>query len=483
MIRWFGTVYNSLTLRLLLIALGVQFLTVIIFLTNNYDQWKTNVVNQPLVKQTGIQLIIQDLLKTNDSLPTDTIKLLGDLFPYLSENTDEDIRQLGDLKTNNPKFWYFIRVSETELTYGEPRFDPNSLDLLSSTLPSYAKECRSISLNSENLEDEGVEYYDPFVFRIECKSEIVFEIVYGGVVINYRLQTGTPLLTWLSTELNEGIFISSLFLLVMPIFFYIATKSLRQSVEALKHISTQNIGHRIQTKGVFSEIAVFIHSINHALARLDSGFARERRLRDAIAHEIRRPLTILRSKLHQIENDEQRIALDKDVERMDILLSRLLELARLGSDAANVNEIDLTKAVRRCCERFLPLALERGSSIDFRPPNIDEVRVWSSQSAISMIVSNLVENAILHGNTRKPLVVSVDEMGTVIIRDFGSGFPLARRESILSLLNNRQFPKVPGEQRLGLIIVAEVAHYYDLRIKVQSDASFGTEFKITFKTV
>src|SRR5205085_1355346 len=161
----------------------------------------------------------------------------------------------------------------------------------------------------------------------------------------------------------------------------------------------------------------------------------QRRLVSDASHEMRTPLTSLRSNLELLDQlDRLPMAERRDVvvevlEDVDELSTLLAELVDLASDltAAEPDEDvrlgDLARAVAartaRRTDRTVAVTDDEGPDVRGRPRQIERA------------ISNLVDNALKYSPSSSPIEIVVDAASsTVTVRDRGRGIPAADLERV-----------------------------------------------------
>jgi signal transduction histidine kinase len=177
------------------------------------------------------------------------------------------------------------------------------------------------------------------------------------------------------------------------------------------------------------EVTRLGHTLNEMLAELERSIERERRFVDEASHELRTPLTLLSSRIQLTRRrsrtvTEHEAVLDElttDVARLADLAEQLLALGEASSpegptDAAT----DVLAAVERAADE------RQGGQVIVEPPGEAAV----SAGVLDRIVTNLVDNALVHG--RPPVTIRVrgvagDEGDWVClqVRDAGDGMERA----------------------------------------------------------
>jgi two-component system sensor histidine kinase QseC len=157
-------------------------------------------------------------------------------------------------------------------------------------------------------------------------------------------------------------------------------------------------------QGIPAELVPLVERHNQMLGRLRKAFERERRTAANIAHELRTPvaeLVALTDLAHSNGNEASESArvlgeLRELGQQMSGQIATLLELARMemGQTPLEIEAIDLPELVRDC---WAPLASPaRAKRQEFEPPAGRGPLVRADRVALSILLSNLLRNAVEH---------------------------------------------------------------------------------------
>lgn len=149
----------------------------------------------------------------------------------------------------------------------------------------------------------------------------------------------------------------------------------------------------------------------------------ERRARDArtlaadISHEFKTPLTGIRGAAEllrdgaadDLEAREQFLAMIvDDTARLDRLVSRLLELARVEDDRGSALPVDLADLARACAARAWPVPVEVTCD--------REATIHGRGAAIASAIENLVANATQHAEAGTTVHLVIERRGAAAVR-------------------------------------------------------------------
>jgi signal transduction histidine kinase len=254
-------------------------------------------------------------------------------------------------------------------------------------------------------------------------------------------------------------------------------ESLRRGAEEITGAGTST---RLPVPVGRDEIHRLAVTLNDMLNRLETGRTRQREFVGDAAHELRSPLTNMRTQLEVAQHlgpdaDWSTVGEDllADIKRLSRLVDDLLLLARAdGSRELSRREpVDLAALARDVTAR-----LDRVDLVD-RPlwteGNPDELR---------RVLANLVDNAVRHTRTRVGVATAAEGPRAVVtVTDDGPGIPAAERDRVFERFTRlddsraRTAGNDPGGAGLGLAIVRELVRRHGGTVTLaDADPADGT---------
>ena len=258
-----------------------------------------------------------------------------------------------------------------------------------------------------------------------------------------------------------------------------ALRPLREASEIASHIGPARTGLRLPTEEIPREVRPLVLAVNQALDRLEEGFRIQRDFTADAAHELRTPLSILRTRLDILEDEKVGQALLRDVEGMAHVISQLLDIAELDAFVVDALEkADLRSVTAEVAAFVAPLALAQGKDVALLGAT-EPVWVKSNPEMLSRAIRNLAENAINHTAPGTTVEFVVEENGTVSVLDHGPGVADDERKLIFQRFWRRDRSK-PGSTGLGLSIVQRIAELHSATITVENRRPAGARFSLKF---
>jgi signal transduction histidine kinase len=246
--------------------------------------------------------------------------------------------------------------------------------------------------------------------------------------------------------------------------------ALRRGAE---EITSARAAGRLPVPEADDEVRRLAVTLNDMLDRLERSNARQRSFVADAAHELRSPLTAIRTQLevaraHPQGTDWDQTAADAlaDVQRLSRMVDDLLVLARVedGAPRQEREQVDLVDIVDGILGRTT-------SAAPLRRTGDDHVEVWGDLDALTRVVANLVDNAALHARTEVTVDVRDAPGGgvTLTVADDGPGIPAAARERVFERFTrlDEARDRDAGGTGLGLSIVRELvrAHGGEVRLE------------------
>jgi signal transduction histidine kinase len=258
-----------------------------------------------------------------------------------------------------------------------------------------------------------------------------------------------------------------------------ALQPLRQASEIAQHIGPARTDVRLPVGEIPSEVRPLVLAVNQAFDRLDEGFRVQREFTADAAHELRTPLSILRTRVDTLDDQGIAGALHQDIEAMSRIVGQLLDIAELDVLVVDPNDrADLREVCAEVAEFIAPLALEQEKEVALLGADTP-VWVKGNHEMLSRAIRNLAENAIKHTPRGTVVEFTVEENGIARVSDRGPGIAAEERELIFRRFWRRDRNQA-GSTGLGLSIVQRIVELHGASVAVENRATGGAQFSLCF---
>ena len=230
----------------------------------------------------------------------------------------------------------------------------------------------------------------------------------------------------------------------------------------------------------WSELHPLIVAINHYMERLRGLLARQERFSADVAHQLRTPLTILKTQVGLALSSPQPEQWQESLQGMRhtlddtiLLTDRLLQLARIKArhgEEKPMARVDLAAVVRDACFICYPAA--RNKAVDLGYEGEEQCLVAGDPLLLAELCANLLDNAIKYSPQQGTVTARIRGY-TLEIEDSGPGIAEAEQRQALQpfrrLENSSQHPGAG----IGLALVNDICSWHDAQIRLGRSATLG----------
>jgi two-component system sensor histidine kinase MprB len=268
-----------------------------------------------------------------------------------------------------------------------------------------------------------------------------------------------------------------------------AVAPLKRLSEATEHVRrTQDLSERIEPAGEdeIGQLAegfnAMLDALQESIGALDASVHAQRQLVADASHELRTPVTSLRTNIevlrqqpHMAPGDRNRLLDDvvEQIEELTALMNDLIELSRGEQPAGESEDVRLDLVVREAVER----ARRHSPQTQFEA-GLAPLLISGAPQRLARAVNNLIDNAVAYSPPGSP--VEIDLHNTELtVRDHGPGIA----EQDLPHVFDRFYRGAEARGRpgsgLGLAIVRQVAEQHGGSVRAQRAQGGGTLMRLS----
>ncbi|KQU48307.1 hypothetical protein ASG67_13450 [Sphingomonas sp. Leaf339] len=235
-----------------------------------------------------------------------------------------------------------------------------------------------------------------------------------------------------------------------------------------------HLDERLPVTGRGDEYDRLAATLNHGFAEIERLVDSLRTATDALAHDLKTPLTRIRSRIELATMQGDADGVSADIrDDLDALLRTIDDTLRLARAETTVTSefapVDLAAIVREAGELFDPVADDRGITftVTVTPAIISGVR-----SLLAQLVANLIDNALKYTPTDGLVTVSLSQESDGIrlrVADTGPGIPVDQRERVLTRFVRLDTSRQTDGSGLGLSIAQVAARVHGARILLEDN--------------
>ena len=245
-------------------------------------------------------------------------------------------------------------------------------------------------------------------------------------------------------------------------------------------ISARDLSQRVPLSGAGDAFDRLAGQVNAMLDRITGLMDELRLLTDSLAHDLRSPVSRLRSAAHAAtetedprEQEELLVSVIRQADALMRILTAVLEISR--SEALTGRKqftwFDVGELASELAEMYDPLADEGGAALKFERPD-RPVPLFGHRQLLAQAISNLVENAIRYGSSGGEILVRVrpgERLIRIEVADRGPGIPLERRDEARRRFGRLDSSRSDEGAGLGLALAESIAHLHDGQLLMEDN--------------
>lgn len=270
----------------------------------------------------------------------------------------------------------------------------------------------------------------------------------------------------------------------------ISLKPLKSFSDSIGRITHKNLNDRVDPGHQDKELHELTNSFNTMLDRLESAFEQEQRFVSDASHELRTPISVIKSQCDVILRRErtpheyrESLEMVRVVSsKMTGLVESLLAIAQLDAAVpmSRHEPVSVAGLAQSAVYIIRPIAEEHQVTVRYGEI-AEEARVMGDSTKLTEVLVNLVENGVRYNRHGGSVVVDVacrNNEVVVSVRDTGQGIPEEARERIFDRFWRADKARSTGGSGLGLSIVKRIVEAHDGRIGVESVVGEGSCFTV-----
>lgn len=231
------------------------------------------------------------------------------------------------------------------------------------------------------------------------------------------------------------------------------------------------------------EIGDLAHDISYMMQKIQQTISAQKQLLHDVSHELRAPLARLQVAAELIQQREEKSSayiqrIHAECERMDQLIQRILNFARLEETAATFTRLDLRELLQSHIDNILFEHPKR--TIRFAPP-VSTQFIEGDPQLLGEAVDNILRNACKYTPEESSIDVTLEatEQGTLItIRDYGDGVASEDLDKLTTPFY-RSGNRMHGDGfGLGLSIARRALEKHSGTLTVENHPSGGLQVKL-----
>lgn len=276
------------------------------------------------------------------------------------------------------------------------------------------------------------------------------------------------------------------------LFATIALRPINKIIENIKTIRATNLNMRLPVgKITQDEINQLSITVNNLLEHLEQSFQAQQSFIMNASHELKTPVTsilgsaeiTLASNRDTEEYKSTLAGIIKEAEKLNEIMSTLLELAQVNMDKSALQQIHLNELLWEVVDewgnpRTSVVKVDYGTA-----PASNKGVIMGNRRLLFIALSNILRNAIKFSNNNTVFcrLQYTSEEAIISIKDSGIGISKEDLNRIFQPFYRAANAQVFAGSGIGLYLTDRIIRLHNGRIEVFSSLNEGTEFKVHFQ--
>jgi signal transduction histidine kinase len=253
---------------------------------------------------------------------------------------------------------------------------------------------------------------------------------------------------------------------------------------ACRRIMAGHLSERLPVQRGSDELDQLADIVNRMLDEIERLLADVKSAGDAVAHDMRTPLTRIRARLDRALTVASPSSLAQeiiertadDIDQVLAIITAILRIGEIehGRRRLGFREVDLAEIVRSIDEFYSPIAEERG--LTFNTDITEVTAVQGDPDLLFEAIGNIVDNATKFTPTGGQVKLTLRHSGNgpiVRVDDTGPGIPTSERDAVLlRFRRGDQSRHTPGTG-LGLSLVAAIARLHGFALTIGDNEGYS----------
>lgn len=337
-----------------------------------------------------------------------------------------------------------------------------------------------LSLNNYSLRVAHSKVWDistnePYIFQISLIDHVFADVVEKLIVVN----------------LVTFPFVVIFIMILSTILVQKAFDPITKIINIAEKITVSNLSERITIPEEDEELIKLKQTLNTLFERLEGQIERIAQFTDNASHQLMTPLTAIQSELEFILKKERskeeyvealKLLKEQSLKMINIVKSMLILAKEEDLKKFNINIFNLSRVIKK---EIIPLYGDH-SNINYEIE--DEIYCRGNAEFVSIIIYNLVDNALKYSDNDSPIFLSVKVEGNwivITVRDKGMGISEEDKEKIFERFFRSSHSDKAGIKGygLGLSLVSVLVNSLGGRIEIKSKLGKGSEFTVYLPAV
>ncbi|MFC3121018.1 sensor histidine kinase [Agaribacter flavus] len=378
------------------------------------------------------------------------------------------------LKNRNNDFLYYLKNADDEFIAGNLKDWPESdVKLIRNGLLEI-----EVSTRTSNEHDTPSDAQTAIAMIVAFSNQD--NLLIARSVQNYEFAV------WLAQTSSWVmiIIVCIISILSLAVAYYVVSRINKISDTADEIISSGNLSERLYVESDWDDLSKLTVSLNLMLDKLEQSVNGIRSVSDNIAHDLRTPLTRLKTHLEQLKEDELKHNLIAECDNILAIFNSLLRITYIETNAKRegFEQSNLSLVLEDAIDLYQPILEEK--HIELSTDIGNDLYAICDKSLIFQVFTNLIDNASKFTPAKGSIKLVLSQQGNNVffsVCDSGIGVDDAALSKLTQRFYRADKSRTARGNGLGLSLVSAVValHLGEMSFSNSTIADTGLCCKIT----
>lgn len=367
-------------------------------------------------------------------------------------------------KNVNNDFYYYLRDKNSAYVAGSVYEWPGTdVNLIKNGLLDLTVELREGSPSTDNMSEQSA---IAMIVEFDSKETLLV----ARSVQQYEFAV------WLAQTSSWVmiIIVCIIAILSIAVAYYVVSRINLIAGTAEKIITEGNLSDRLYVESEWDDLSKLTLTLNQLLDKVEQSINGIRSVSDNIAHDLRTPLTRLKSRLEELPENDDKQRLTDECDNILAIFNSLLRITYIETNAkrAGFENNDVALVLEDAIELYMPMMEEK--SIKLQQKTIREIYTYCDKSLMFQVFTNIIDNALKFTPAEGKIEIQLDkEEDEIIIRicDSGTGVNEESLENLTRRFYRTEKSRTTSGNGLGLSLVAAVVNLHRGKLEFKNQRS------------
>ena len=263
------------------------------------------------------------------------------------------------------------------------------------------------------------------------------------------------------------IIVSIISIISIGVAYYVVSRINLIASTADNIISEGDLSERLNVDSEWDDLSKLTLSLNQLLDKVEQSVNGIRAVSDNIAHDLRTPLTRLRSKIEELPEQDNKYQLINECDNLLAIFNSLLRITYIETNAkrAGFETVDISLVVEDAIELYLPMMEDKGIAVKSNVKS--QIFAYCDRSLMFQVFANIIDNAVKFtpSEGRIQIALSVEKKFIIFsVSDSGVGVSKDKLDKLTERFYREEKSRTSSGNGLGLSLVAAIVTLHNAHL-------------------